>query len=152
MAQLDSRFWAKVVISAINTYNGTQCWEWASAVTVNGYGMFWFNRAPEYAHRLSYENKHEKIPKGLVINHLCRNRKCVNPDHLEAVTQQENCRKGLTGFLPGLMQRLKTHCPKGHEYNEENTRIKNDGSRSCRACNNAWTHQYNHNKKMEILG
>lgn len=70
-----------------------------------------------------------------MINHICRNRKCVNPKHLEIVTNQENCQKGLSGFLTGLRQRAKTHCPQGHKYTYHNTYVTRKGKRMCRTCN-----------------
>lgn len=86
------------------------------------------------SHRFSYELLKDKIPKGLQIDHLCRNRKCVNSDHLETVTQRENSRRGNVG----LFQRNITHCPQGHEYDEKNTVIvicKNGNyKRRCRTC------------------
>lgn len=81
-----------------------------------------------YAHRLSYTLAYGSIPEGLVIDHLCRTPVCVRPDHLEAVTQQENMRRG-----PGA----KTHCKRGHEFNEVNTYVRKDtGARFCRPCKN----------------
>lgn len=68
------------------------CWEWTGAKTAAGYGQF--TRRKEYAHRHAYEDLVGPIPEGLVIDHLCRNPSCVNPDHLEPVTQRENIRRG----------------------------------------------------------
>src|SRR5699024_1617461 len=82
------------------------------------------------AHRVSYETFAGPIPEGLDLDHLCRNRSCVNPEHLEPVTRSENLRRS------PLMARGqdKTHCPHGHEYSPENTRITKAGARACRTC------------------
>jgi hypothetical protein len=73
----------------------------------------------------------------MVVDHICRVRHCVNPDHLEAVTQRENVRrgeKGMKGMVTGAMNRAKTECLRGHEYTDINTMTKKDGARSCRQC------------------
>lgn len=102
------------------------CWKWTGA-TNGRYGTFSFHgRKGVYAHRYSYEFYKGQIPDGLTIDHLCRNILCVNPDHLEAVTQHEN----------NTRAHLKTHCKRGHAYDEENTRINKDGSKHCRKCFN----------------
>lgn len=79
------------------------------------------------AHRVAYEEIMGPVPEGLELDHLCRTRSCVNPSHLEPVTHRENMNRG------DVATRRKTHCPKGHPYDEENTGIYN-GYRNCRAC------------------
>jgi hypothetical protein len=75
---------------------GTPCWIWQLRIRDNGYGSASVNRKPYPAHRLYWENRNgQKVPDGLVLDHLCRQRACVNPDHLELVTHPENCRRGL---------------------------------------------------------
>jgi len=122
---MESRFWAKV---DKNGPNG--CWVWTAMKTAAGYGEFWPS-GPRmmYAHRLAYELLVGKIPEGLQIDHLCRNPSCCNPEHLEPVTQAENMRRGNAG----KNTRERTHCPHGHEYSPENTRIYN-GRRFCKQC------------------
>lgn len=109
----------------------TGCWVWQRAERGSGYGAKWHNGACGYAHRFFYERYVGPIPEGLHIDHLCRNRRCVNPDHLEAVTNRENILRG-TGF--SAVNARKTHCVNGHPFDEENTYIRPDGDRDCRAC------------------
>jgi hypothetical protein len=85
------------------------------------------------------------IPDGLVLDHLCRNKLCVNPKHLEPVTNQENILRGLTPLVGGYYNMAKTHCPKGHEYSPENTYYRPSRwrqTRVCRICNNAAARAY----------
>ena len=110
------------------------CWEWMAARSRSGYGVFWLDGKLRYAHRVSYESINGSIPDGLQLDHLCRNRACVNPDHLEPVSNRENAIRGLTGSASGARQRAKTHCPQGHLYDEKNTCQKLDGRRACRTC------------------
>ena len=106
------------------------CWLWTGFIADNGYGGFSIGYSRVSAHRASYELFVGPIPEGLVIDHLCRVRHCVNPDHLEAVTQSVNVSRGSN------FNRDKTHCPQGHEYTPENVIRKTvDGGRSCRTCN-----------------
>ncbi|MEU8682932.1 HNH endonuclease signature motif containing protein [Streptomyces sp. NPDC048611] len=108
------------------------CWEWTGSKTPGGYGQFWVKPRLVVSHRFAYEQVLGPIPDGLQLDHLCRNRACVNPQHLEPVTQQVNIWRG---FSIATANRLKTHCPHGHPYSAENTYIhpKNNG-RICRAC------------------
>jgi hypothetical protein len=127
---LTDRFWSKV-----GEDPSTGCWDWNAYCTPDGYGMFNVkHRTKRYAHRLAYESVVGLIPKGLQLDHLCRNRACVNPAHLEPVTQRENLRRG-DGF-PGRNAR-KTHCPKGHLLSGANVYVARKGTRRfrhCRAC------------------
>ena len=108
------------------------CWEWQGYRDRDGYGQFnVYRRQRMQAHRYSYEMIVGPIPDGLQIDHLCRNTSCVNPAHLEPVTCQVNLLRGETFQAKNA---VKTHCPRGHEYTEDNTYRAKNGSRSCRAC------------------
>jgi hypothetical protein len=106
------------------------CWVWTAYKLPSGYGRFNRNRQSQYAHRWAYERFVGPIPDGLVIDHLCRNRSCVNPAHLEPVSNRENLVRGV-GFVAKHV--AKTHCPQGHPYDEENTRVYR-GRRHCLMC------------------
>lgn len=109
---------------------GDGCWEWQGARTGVGYGALNVGGKAKSAHRLAYEWFVGPIPEGLLIDHLCRVRHCVRPDHLEAVTFDENVRRGLAGVL----RTPATHCKRGHEFTPENTLINRRGFRSCKTC------------------
>lgn len=122
---LSERFWPKV-----RKTDG--CWEWIGSVRPNSYGQVrGANGRTQKAHRVAYELLVGPIPPGLQLDHLCRNRKCVNPAHLEPVTQRVNI---LRGESPAAKGARATECPQGHPYDDENTRIKPGGGRDCRAC------------------
>jgi hypothetical protein len=108
------------------------CWEWIAGLDSNGYGQFWVKGHNSRAHRTVWEEVVGVIPDGLHLDHLCRNIKCVNPDHLEPVTCRENLLRGNTANARNV---LKTHCSKGHEFTDENTYVSTSGKRKCRECN-----------------
>ena len=115
------------------------CWLWTAANNGNGYGVIGIARGKvgsrnAYAHRLSYEWAFGKIPDGMEIDHKCRVRCCVNPDHLEAVTHKVNMHRGET---IAAAHGRKTHCYKGHEFTPENT-IKIKNGRQCLECRRAY--------------
>jgi hypothetical protein len=107
------------------------CWRWRGCLAKNGYGRFSVGRGKNVAaHRYAWLWLKGPIPEGLVIDHLCRNRDCVNPEHLEPVEQRENLHRG-------LQFDLKTHCKHGHEY----VAIKHGNNLWCRDCKKAHDHK-----------
>lgn len=120
----EARFWSFVQKS-------TCCWNWTGAQS-RGYGHFRANGCTVGAHRFSYELHVGPIPDGLELDHLCRNRACVNPAHLEAVTHRVNLLRS-NGVV--AKHANQTHCENGHPFNEKNTYRRPDGSsRDCRKC------------------
>ena len=120
---IEERFWPKV-------QKTETCWLWTGALKSGGYGQF-FAEKYALAHRVAYELVVGPIPEGLTLDHLCRVHNCVNPAHLEPVTNGENLRRGMG---PTGIHARATHCPKGHEYTVENTYRNKKGWRTCRAC------------------
>jgi hypothetical protein len=108
------------------------CWEWTAVPDSSGYGTMTVFRKKDRAHRVSYEIFIGKIPADLEIDHLCRNRKCFNPLHLQAVSSRVNC---LRGESIASKNANKTECVHGHEFSAQNTYIRIDGGgRMCREC------------------
>lgn len=128
----ESRFWAFVNKNGpVHPDLKTRCWIWSGRTGYWGYGRLGVNYKTIYAHRFAYELLVGEIPEGLVIDHLCRNTACVNPSHLEPVSQGVNT---LRGVGPASINSSKTHCVNGHPFDDENTYIRNDGRRQCRIC------------------
>ncbi len=124
---LEDRFWAKVDKT-------DDCWLWTGAINQSGYGTLSLGSRSEGtigAHRASYILNIGTIPDGLQLDHLCRVRHCVRPEHLEAVTPRENKRRG--EGVAGTKSR-QTHCVHGHVFDEANTHIRSNGTRQCREC------------------
>jgi hypothetical protein len=127
-ARLPERFWEKVH----QTADG--CWEWTAGNSGNGYGRIWVDGSKRAAHRVAYEAIVGPILPGLQLDHLCRNRGCVRPCHLEPVTPRVNTLRGVT---LGAANAAKTACPQGHPFSEANTHTEPTGKRRCRTCRRA---------------
>lgn len=125
---------------------GEGCWPWTGFIYPSGYGQYGARRPGRevLAHRLVYQESVGSIPTGMVLDHICHNealdcsggdtclhRRCVNPDHLEPITQSEHALRGVR--RPGY-GKLKTHCRWGHELSPDNTHLEADGYRACREC------------------
>ena len=141
----DHRFWSRVELLE----NG--CWRWQGVVSKWGYAVFVPNgtRAGIAAHKWAYRKYIGPIPEGLEPDHICRNRACVNPWHLEPVTHRVNV---LRGQGAAAKNARKTHCPRGHPYSPENTyfiKARFGKARLCKRCNseNCRKHQSNKRKK-----
>lgn len=123
------------------------CWLWTGALNKGCYGTIGYENKSWKVHRLFYEHYVGPIPKGLTLDHWCRNRACCRPGHLEAVTQAENNRRA----KPFLQNVLKTHCKYGHEFTEENTKFdSNYGKRACRICISKYHPNYHQKNKTKI--
>jgi hypothetical protein len=133
------RFWAKAV------QQPSGCWEWSGSVSPYGYGILVIRRRPTRAHRVAYELKYGRIPQGLVIDHLCRNTKCVNPAHLEAVTNTVNV---LRGIGPSARNAVATQCVHGHDLADDNVVIVPGGKRQCIECGRRRTRDYQRRKRV----
>lgn len=141
-----NRFWSKVKKTR-------SCWIWQACLTSRGYGRFNVGASGGcrivFAHRFSYELLVGPIPKGLELDHVCRNKSCVNPRHLKPVTHRQNLTApgSQVGIPSGQLKLSKTHCPSGHELSGDNVRLDKNGHRKCKTClrdrNRNWYRQKN---------
>lgn len=123
----EARFWKAVVVVE-------DCWEWCNHVNRDGYGGFVAGGRTQRAHRVSYEHYVGPIPAGLNLDHLCRNKRCVKPAHLEAVTPRVNVLRGNTIVAACA---AKTHCNYGHPLDG-----RDKGGRYCLTCKRAKNRAY----------
>ena len=148
-ATLERRFWAKV-----DRRGSEDCWNWTAATRAGGYGVISLGANGAgliVAHRLSYEMHVGPIPDGLVLDHLCRNRTCVNPAHLEPVTQRVNLQRAPETIPTRNAQ--KSVCHVGHSLTDpDNTYVvPKTGIRQCRACRRAVDRRRNLNGRKKQL-
>ena len=126
---IEERFWPKV-----KDAGALECWEWTAA-TSHGYGVFADRRKNLRAHRVAYELMIGPIPPLLVLDHLCKNRLCVNPYHLDPVPLAVNSARTNAGEVNAARQRARTHCIRGHDYSDPAVLILTSaGYRVCRIC------------------
>lgn len=121
-----------------STVQSNGCWTWNLSTDSDGYGSIKVAGKTRYAARVSYEVFVDDIPEGMVVHQVCKDRSCVNPDHLETITRKESTARGESDPLKNFAvyyerRRSATHCPHGHPWDEENTRVSN-GQRVCRSC------------------
>ena len=120
----EQRFYGKVATDG-------DCWVWMAGTHREGYGWFRADGRDVLAHRWSYEFLRSPIPEGLVLDHLCRVRACVNPWHLEPVSDRTNIKRG-EGLW--VINSRKTHCIRDHEFTPANTGLDRRGNRYCKSC------------------
>lgn len=148
MPVLPPRFVAKVHVTPAG------CWEWTASRNKEGYGRFAVKADGRWvmalAHRVAYELFFGPMPAGLESDHLCRNRPCANPWHLEAVTHKENDRRGIAGIVNAARMRGKTHCPQGHPYDRSNTYVRVEGWRRCKECNRTVSREYQQRRRAVL--
>lgn len=126
----DTRVWGN-----FEDDDDTDCWIWTGALNEGGYGIVRVGDSMVPVHRYTYHHLVGDIPEDLELDHLCRNRACANPDHLEPVTHRENV---IRGTSPMAAHAHKSHCMRGHEFSPVNTYVTTRGHRTCRACRRAW--------------
>lgn len=145
--RLPPRFWAKV-----EACNDTGCWLWTASIGNHGYGCYGVGGLrngkswTDVAHRIAYKALVGEIPPDLVTDHLCRVRRCVNPAHMEIVTNRVNLLRG-NGWS-GRKHR-QTHCIHGHELAGDNLYVYPGGSRQCRICKREQGRRYTAKKRGE---
>lgn len=134
------RLWAYIKPHMTAMFDGTQCWQWFGPKRHTGYGKFNIEKRQLMAHRVVYEHLVGLVPRGLVLDHLCRRSWCVNPGHLEIVTQRTNV---LRGEGKTAMLASQTHCKYGHPLSGENLYLSpGTGFRQCKICRNERARQH----------
>ena len=142
MSSMIDHFWDKV-----SPEPNSGCWLWIGGCNGSGYGQLSFNGKQMAAHRWFYEHFKHPIPDYPIgiLDHLCRVRCCVNPAHLEVVSNRVNVLRGI-GYTAENAR--KTHCPSGHPYSGDNLYVDPDGKRECRTCRRKYSKKYSAKRKM----
>lgn len=125
----------------------TGCHLWTGGVNQDGYGLLERGGKSMMAHRWYWIQFRGPIPEGMQLDHLCRNHRCVNPDHLEIVTNRENVMRGESPHV--VLSRLN-HCKRGHEFTSENTIQKSGGGRQCRTCQYEARRRYERRRRAKV--
>lgn len=134
------RLWERIEVDA-----ATGCWTWVGTLNSNGYGRVQFRGRVMAAHRAMWIRERGEIPPGLDLDHLCRNRRCTNPDHLEPVTREVNLRRGTN------TRATDTHCANGHLWADDNERRhQTDGSRVCATCMRLSARNYQRRSRVAV--
>lgn len=126
--------------------HSTACWIWAGTVKAR-YPQVFRDGRTQQAHRYYYCERFGEVPEGLVLDHLCRQTWCVNPERLEPVTQRENVMRG-ESFTAARAR--ATHCERGHAFDDENTYVMTNGRRACRACRREVQRRYRQRNHEEM--
>lgn len=138
-AAWEARARRRLITHSTRTPDG--CIVWQRATDRDGYGVTsGQGRRQLRAHRLSYELLVGPIPEGMTLDHLCKNRACINVDHLEPVTAGTNT---LRGDAPSIVLHRENRCAQGHSYTPENTYVRRDGARTCRTCMRGYKAAFN---------
>lgn len=135
---VDVSVFDRIVIYMKEDHSG--CWIWSNSLDKDGYGRISINKKQTKAHRLIWELKNGKIPTGLVVDHKCKVRNCVNPEHLRIVTSRQNVLENSNSFV--ALNALKKFCKKGHFYDKVYTSPAGEKERYCSTCHNERTAKY----------
>lgn len=139
------RFPIRFPAGRISVDANTGCWQWLGSINGSGYAVVKLRGVQHNAHRLIYEIFMGHVPKELHVDHLCRNRGCVNPEHMDPVYPRVNI---MRGEGPAAYNARKTHCKRGHPLSGENLVVDRiTGKRACRTCKRATTQRYHQRKK-----
>lgn len=135
----------------VRASDANACWEWRGSRSPQGYAQMRLNGKCGLAHRFIATEAFGEIPAGLVVDHLCRNRGCVNPAHLELVTMGENTRRGDAVKALKESRAARTHCARGHAFSGENLHVDARGHRGCKACQRMMGNRWRREHRERVL-